>query len=398
MFGPYSPSMTIPSWDDDSWREKDTDWRAGCRRLQSWWRSERLGVDPGPHKANNPERLVASMLPLDAPANSNLLSAEAIAASDLRLAEPGGLGMIDPDRLARNLLASQPLCFSLFGHLAHHPHVLVEWLQSLGIAADAVIDVRLEWAPDRKRHFNGGSAFDALVVYMRGPSTGFVGIECKYAENLAEQDITPREPYLAFTRDSGHWRSGAAERLRAKETAQLWLNTLLVQSCVDKSEEGWDEGRAVMLACGDDAVAFDTTVAVRTDLDEPSRWLTWSSYEALIDIAAQDPGLASWASTFRARYLDFTPVAHLLSPDDRRRSGAPRQAPGDQDSIDRFRAGLTQATTMVEQVFGKGSILEQIDQGAPADLVSIDLATLAARLEELAAATRVTQVIAEVAR
>ncbi len=136
-------------------------------------------------------------------------------------------------------------------------------------------------------------------------------------------------------------------------------------------------------------------MAVRTDLEEPSKWLTWSSYETLIDIAAQDPALATWATTFKTRYLDFTPVAHLLAPDDRRRSGTPRQARGDQESIDRFHTGLTHATTIVERVFGEGSILEQIDQGAPSNLVSIELATLAARLEELAEAMRSTGVIAE---
>src|SRR4051794_12517513 len=104
-------------WDDRSWRERgDTDWQAGLRWQQCWWRAVRLGLPPGPFSKNDPERLVGSTLPLDAPKDANFLTLEAAAAAERRLTGSGG-GLVKGDRLRRFLLSSQPMCFNLFGHL-----------------------------------------------------------------------------------------------------------------------------------------------------------------------------------------------------------------------------------------------------------------------------------------
>lgn len=69
----------------------------------------------GPFSAKNPDRLVTSTLPLDAPLDSNFLSPEVAEAARSRLAAGGG-GLVKEDRLRRFLLSSQPMCFNLFGH------------------------------------------------------------------------------------------------------------------------------------------------------------------------------------------------------------------------------------------------------------------------------------------
>lgn len=390
--------MSTVAWDDERWRGSgDNEWARGCRSLQGWWRTERLGLPAGPHKATKPDRLVGSMLPLDAPSDANYLSTEAVDTARRRLGEGGG-GLVDTDRLARNLLSSQPVCFNLFGHLQHHPDVLVEWLRAMGIDADAVIEVRLEWAPSPADHFDGGSAFDALVVYGRGSTRGFVGVECKYAENLSDQRLKPRAPYIDFTRASNYWRTGSPERLRAHETVQLWLNTLLAQSCVDVAQEGWTEGSVVMLACGADTAAFEAAVRVRTELsaepDGNQRWVAWSSYETVIDIAARRPELAEWADTFTARYLDFSPVAHLLDAEDPRVTGPSRPMIGDPATVADLAVAVEHAKMIALRVFGDGSIVEQVRQGDLDGAASVDVATLAARLREVAEATRLARVVA----
>lgn len=308
--------MTTP-WDDPTWKERDTPWAAGCRWLQSWWRSEELGLAPGPHKRSNPDRLVASMLPLDAPRGANFLTEPAATAAFDRLAEPGGSGIIEEDRLVRNLLSSQPACFNLFGPFVDEPNRLLPWVQRIDAEATSVSEVRFEWAPPKAEHFGGGSAFDAFVAYRAGEAERFLGVECKYAENLAASPYKPRDVHGDWTTPAHGWRDDALDRLQARHRWQLWLNTLLAQSLVAKDQR-WDDGTAVVVACAADEKAKAATDEVRVELDEPDRWLRWSPYEDVLT-AVGDAGPDGWANRFRRRYLDFTPVAHLLASGDSRR-------------------------------------------------------------------------------
>jgi hypothetical protein len=143
-------------WDDPSWAERgDNAWAASRRWLQAWWRATVLELPPG--QATSPKRQtpVASMLPAEVGWDANFLSPEASEAARRLVDEHAG-GLVDADRLRRNLLSSQPLCVNLYGHLQHHPQVLRAWLRSLGLAVDEVEEVRLEWAPPSTEHFGGG--------------------------------------------------------------------------------------------------------------------------------------------------------------------------------------------------------------------------------------------------
>jgi hypothetical protein len=107
-----------PSWDDDYWLEaRDTEWRRGCRWLQSCWRETELGLPAGPHRPPTPgkeprrTRPVASTLPLDVDWSVNYLTPEAATAAE-RLVETHAGGLVDNDRLRRNLLSSQPVCIN----------------------------------------------------------------------------------------------------------------------------------------------------------------------------------------------------------------------------------------------------------------------------------------------
>jgi len=120
------------SWHDPSWREPgDNAWARGCRLLQGWWREEIRALPPGPRTRNVGDRLVVSMLGLDAPAEANFLTEDAYRAALDRLADTSGSGIVAEDRLRRNLLSSQPACFNLFGPFVELPSLLLPWVQSI---------------------------------------------------------------------------------------------------------------------------------------------------------------------------------------------------------------------------------------------------------------------------
>lgn len=293
-------SVTDPSlpWDDPAWAEKgDNAWQAQLRRQQAWWRAKRLGLPAGP-RAGHP-RLVASMLPDGVGLEPNLMSAEAVKAALVAqhtLKAEGRPGLIQEERLRRNLLSSQPLCFNLFGHLGTYPVSLLPWVRGFQPAAVSVGPVRLEWAPSSGAL--GGSAFDAFVAYATADGkNGFVGVEVKYAENLASAQPKPAHDKYEDATLAGPWKSGAAERLDQSRLRQFWYNQLLAQVVLASGE--YDEGAVAVVACAADHTAREVTATVAAELADPST-LRFASIEDLVaSVQAED----SWKARFIERYL-----------------------------------------------------------------------------------------------
>lgn len=267
------------------------------------------------------------MLPSDH-ARLNFLSDEAWVTFESWAGD--GAGLVGDDRARRNLLSSQPLAFNLFGPFTNNPDPLLPWVRTVDPDADTVQAVRLEWAPPKSETFGGGSAFDAFVVYAAGDSHRLLGIECKYAETLAQTSIKSilrhryaegphagmRPPsyvkYQSYVEDSGRWKASAAEHLDVPNLRQFWLNTMLAQRVAEK--DGFEFGTSIVLTCQHDRDAWSATRDVRTWLTNPAD-LRWYSYEALLGTLRDQV----WAPEFVRRYLDFSPVAHHLAPDDPRR-------------------------------------------------------------------------------
>ena len=316
-------------WDHPAWVEDDTEWARGCRLLQGWWRSQLEGpVAAGLSTpvGGHPQKLVVSMLSAeDAP--RNFLSDDARQAFESWATD--GAGLVGDDRARRNLMSSQPLAFNLFGPFVTNGSPLLPWVRTIDTDATEIGEVRLEWAPPRHTTFGGGSAFDAFISYRTENGQRFLGIECKYAENLASSSIKsilkhryakgPREgqrpasyiEYENYTKTSGHWNRGASDHLDTTRLRQMWLNAMLAQRVGETSDLGG--GTSVMLSCQHDHGAWAATRDVRRHLTEPAQ-LRWTSYEALLGtLHAVD-----WAPQFVKRYLDFAPVREHLGPDDPR--------------------------------------------------------------------------------
>lgn len=308
----------LPAWHDPAWREvKDGPWRAGLRLQQAWWRQERLNMPPGPIREGG--RLVASMLPLGVGMSPNLMSAEAVTAAERareELRRSKAPGIIHPDRLKRNLLSSQPLCFSIFGHLSETPDALLPWVKTMLPEAERVSEVRLEWAPSADAL--AGSAFDSFVeVELRGGRRGFLGIECKYAEKLTESQRRPASAkFKERTRESG-WRDEAVAVLDLHGLRQLWYNQLLAQAVTRGG--GYSVGLGVVLACDADRAARDAVAAVRGQLLAPDT-MTFRPLEGLVSSVT---GHDDWRSRVWERYFDFSPIRDRLRSDDPRRTAGP---------------------------------------------------------------------------
>jgi hypothetical protein len=212
------------------------------------------------------------------------------------------------------------------------------------------------------------------VIYTAGDGTrGLVAVEVKYSEDLDAQRIDPSAKVLDATRTSGHWHSGASDRLREPRLAQVWLNTLLAQSCADRAEEGITRSLTVVMACGADAKALRATADVKSELTEPST-LVWCPFESVLDAVQPVPETAEWSAWFRQRYLDLTPVVDHLALDDLRRHPDPTRALVEA-AFDDLRGTLTLTVAIAERVLGDGSVLDQIaeaEANQPADhLMSI---------------------------
>ena len=297
----------------NAWAEpSDTPWRSVLRLAQSSWRQTVLDLPAGPRVGG--DRLVSSMLPVGVYWQPNLMTNEAVAAAEKAIADlmaEKRPGLIQKERLQRNLLSSQPLCFNLFGHLSPFPHLLLPWVTSLAPSAERVVEVRLEWAP--KTDTIGGSAFDAFVIYETVTDTrGFIGIEVKYAEDLAQGQTKQANP-KGVEATGAAWLSGASAKLDRPRLRQFWFNQILGDLVLESG--GFDHGCVVVAACHGDTAARDAVDQVAAQRMDPSS-LRFSSLD---DIVSSIEGLDDWGSAFTSRYLRVEEFAALR--DDIRRPG-----------------------------------------------------------------------------
>ena len=306
-----APGSDYLRWDDPSLVVKsDTQWRAGYRRLQSWYRETVLDVPPGKDRRGITR---ANMLPCDEVAKQpglNLLS-KGIAEYARKRAEEvkAEEGTLEEDRLFRNMLSSMPLCFNLFGALREWPDAAAKALSAtLDLDVAKVFNIVVEWAPDPGLHLHDRTAFDAIVRYVTGDGRpAFLGIETKYTEPFSQRKYCS-DRYVELTEDpEAGFREDAWRHLQSPATNQLWRNALLAHSLRRTSE--YDRGHVVVISCKGDRAAEKAIAGLSAELAEPASLLRSTTYEALIDILVCITESSCWAKEFRHRYLDLSPVS-----------------------------------------------------------------------------------------
>lgn len=333
-----APADATTPWHDPSWRvSSDNALQAGLRLQQAWWRQVRCGIAEAgvlhpPPKRGKPSRshnpLVVSMLPATTGGFApNLMWQAAIDAFETaKDALNTSAGIIYEDRLRRNLLSSQPLCFNLFGYLSHvDPNALLPWVRAYAPQATSVTRILLEYSPTVAElgvEPLGGSAFDAFVEYqLPSGSMGFVGVETKYHEDLAKGLKIPpershaRSKYATETRHRA-WLPGAEnELIKDRKNLQFWYNQLLAQRTHDLSKDSAGRRRyaefiEVVVACRHDESAKTVVRKVAGQLAEGHEGTL--RFGTLDDVVGAVSGHAEWKRQFLERYTDFTPIQGYL--------------------------------------------------------------------------------------
>jgi hypothetical protein len=291
----------------------DDPFKARMRFHQSWYRRHVLGLPPGTNpSAKNPDELYGSRLtPEDAMAGRNFLTPAIHAAAERRLSIRHGV--VESERLRGNLLSSQPVCFNLWAPLADDPALATRLVQRLGgfPAELRVTNVALEYAPDKTRHLNDNTAFDAFVeCELPGGNRGFVGVETKLTEPFGPKRVAFEPRYSEWMNARGWWWRERAERsFPDPRINQLWRNHLLAFAMLRQEPPEYSEGFCAVLYHDDDASCVEAMQAYRAHLLPESELtlLDWP-LSAMVDAwtyQLETPEQQSWLDRFRLRYLDL---------------------------------------------------------------------------------------------
>ena len=275
---------------------------------QSWYRRTVLGLGPGPNPhARN--AIYGNMLKAeDGSKGRNFLTPEIFEHAQHRF--PLSRNDSDTNRLYRNLLSSQPMCFNLLGPL-NSDEVATRLMRRLpGFPGDAqVTGVLFEYAPPKENHLDDLTAFDAFVTYERANGTkGFIGIETKLTEPFSQAKYEFADRYARW-RERGQWwwKSGAEVHFMNKSFNQLWRNHLLVYSMLNQKSPEYSEGYCAIVYPHGDSECGDAIDQYRNLLVPPGdeTLLSWplESIARLWAPTMESDALREWFDSFQKRYL-----------------------------------------------------------------------------------------------
>jgi hypothetical protein len=295
------------------------------RAHQSRWRRDVLGLPAGlpPARVRVTYPTLGNYLPASHDGQSadsagwNLMSdpARAYTHARLKALERTG-GLAERDRLWRNMLSSQPLAFSLAGHLRAYPDAaarvfaqLTGWpvagFGRLGDAGDpyALDGIDAEWSPPRDEHTGDRSGFDlAAAVCLSDGTRALISVEVKYVDSFSAAKLDPVR-YARHLSAAG-LDARAASRIVAAGGSQFLRSVLLTESVRRKGVRGeasLEHSLSVVLGRHDDPAADRVVRAVEEQAPHlgTTRW----SHRDVLDIAEQQPELAEWARQMRRRYV-----------------------------------------------------------------------------------------------
>jgi hypothetical protein len=298
--GPSAPEVRLEVSTDNVWQRR-------ARRLQSSWR-DRHEWAAGPQYLQPDSVLLGNMLTVgDGAAGHNFITPVCHRAAVDALANKELGAVISADRLMRNLLASQPMCFNLFGELSADPdlaaRVLARLLPDLGVTK-VQAPVLFEHSPGRGRPDYTGdrSAFDVAVRYRASTGAlGLVGVEVKYHENLASTETLPNE-YLAWLPEANE---SSRDELTRSPLVQLLRDHRLARAVVNHPESPYTAGVTwVLLFPTENSAVAQAAASYLEKSGDPhdARVVTLEAFLA----AASAETSADWPALLADRYLGVT--------------------------------------------------------------------------------------------
>lgn len=207
-----------------------------ARIHQGWWRAFVLGENQGP-RPNNKNDTICNTVDSDNNFEGNFLSIEIaeVVNEVLRKRQKDAPGLIQEDRLRKNLLSSQPLCFNFFGLLYQDKRFAKKVLAQFYPEISEVKKILFEFAPTPKESFtNDNSAYDVAIEVVVNGEVGLIGIECKYTESFSPKEYRT-ERYQQIYNSSKAF-SGSYEEFTASRYNQLFRNQLIAESLLQNNK------------------------------------------------------------------------------------------------------------------------------------------------------------------
>lgn len=295
----------------------DNRFTQAARFLQALWREDK-GLPIGAHRSPEGKRrkLGSRIESKLARQGGNFLS-PAIAKLVLREAVYREIGaMIEEERLWTNLLSSQPLCFNLFGPMKLDLQLANQFFRHMfpDYVAE-VTGIHFEHSPGRgnPEFTNDYTAFDVFVqcTTVDGES-GFIAIEMKYTETMAEPLSNLRPRYDELSGMIGIYKDPNAAELRASPLQQLWREHMLSRVMI--TGEPYSTGRFVVIYPKQNHQCASAVNAYKKQLASPEPQASGfqavtldDCVKALYDIGDQERGDAMFG-----RYLDFKRVDEAI--------------------------------------------------------------------------------------
>ena len=145
-----------------------------------------------------------------------------------------------------NMLRSEHIPFNIFIPMRENYESAKQVFDELigGGKIKRIIDIKIEYAPEKQFALNDGTSFDTLIIYQHADeSIGGIGIEIKYTEidyplkhgSKEEKDtkLGKNEAYANFTKHSGYYLESISKiplpnnPLIQNKFRQIWRNQIL---------------------------------------------------------------------------------------------------------------------------------------------------------------------------
>jgi len=297
-----------------------SDFQRRARILQSLWRQEQ-DISPGEYRWKTRDGVVrtrplGSRLPMpwaqESLANYLTDTIKEKVRSEVIDQKNSAGKLYGKPRIFNDLLSSQPLCFNLFGELAHDlPLASILVNDFTGGRFPTVVAISFEHSPGRgdPRYLNDRSAFDVFLHCRTSTGAdGFVGIEVKYHENMAGKPGAHKPRYDEVAKIMGCFVDDR-RLLQADPLQQIWRDHLLAG--VTRVVDGYDDGLFVMLSPRDNHHVSDAMSDYRQQLTDSSSFESWSLEDVVEKLKTHSD--AAWIDAFHYRYLAFEKIDRLLS-------------------------------------------------------------------------------------
>ncbi|MDO8775126.1 MAG: hypothetical protein Q7K57_41745 [Burkholderiaceae bacterium] len=295
----------------------DSRFAGAARFLQALWR-EKKGLPIGIHRTPKGEqRQLGSRLSFEsAKQGKNFLSSD-IAKLVLRESVYREIGaMIDEERLWTNMLSSQPLCFNMFGDMKMDTEKADQFFRQMFPDYVASVEgIYFEHSPGRGNPLftHDHTAFDVMVVCTTiDGHRGFIAIEVKYTETMAEPPATMRPRYDELSKRIGVYRDPDSKALRENPLQQLWREHMLSRAMIDNGL--YSSGRFVVIYpkrnyhCDDGVAAYQSHLVSNDPKISGFQAITLDDFVETFRAIGDD----ATADALHGRYLDFASVDQAI--------------------------------------------------------------------------------------